>query len=308
MLLSQNVRNLTSFQLETYLNTEVIGVGQDIKGRQGMRLVGGPMSLQRSYGDDNVPVTLQPCVTSELTGEAVTTQQWQFNVSGPNFLSNPATQMCMNMDDCNSDVIVYQCVTSGPTCAGPTSLAVEQFYWPGDGTIRSGMGGCLTSQGSGSQVVTAPCLPSMASQQFTYDSGKQTFSTSSGQCLTAGGTVGARSSIWGRPLVDGSWAVAFFNADIAPVNLTCASDCMSAFGWEDNQLVDVRDLWAHQDVGTVDVSTGISVTNLPADGGVQLFKFTPVWPEAAVSAKEAEPAPVKKSKKSPRNSRKPLNN
>ncbi len=49
MILSQNIRNLSAFQLSTYLNSEVIGVGQDIRGRQGQRLAGGPLSTSGMY-------------------------------------------------------------------------------------------------------------------------------------------------------------------------------------------------------------------------------------------------------------------
>jgi alpha-galactosidase len=44
MLMSSNVRNLTAFQRETYLNLEVIAVNQDVLGRAGQRLVGGSLS------------------------------------------------------------------------------------------------------------------------------------------------------------------------------------------------------------------------------------------------------------------------
>jgi hypothetical protein len=44
MLMSSNVRNLTTFQRETYLNLEVIAVNQDVLGRAGQRLVGGSLS------------------------------------------------------------------------------------------------------------------------------------------------------------------------------------------------------------------------------------------------------------------------
>lgn len=41
MLISGNVREMTAMNLETYLNAEVIAVGQDVLGRQGYRIGGG---------------------------------------------------------------------------------------------------------------------------------------------------------------------------------------------------------------------------------------------------------------------------
>lgn len=285
MLLSSNVRNLTAFQLETYSNEEIIGVGQDIKGRQGQRLIGGAMSLSRAYKDGNIPVTLQTCA-SGVDGTTVTPQQWQWNVSAPMYVSNPSTSTCMNQDDCGSDVIVFDCVTSGGTCTGPNSYTNLQYYLAGDGTMRSAMNNqCITAAGTGNQVNVMPCT-GLANQQFAYDPTAQTIKNGD-LCLTAGGAPGSRASIWGRPLSDGSWAVGFFNADITPVNLTCAADCMEAFGWQPNQVLAVRDLWAHEDLGFTNATVGWSVTSLPPDGGVEVFRFSPYWntTQTAVSGK-----------------------
>lgn len=52
LLLSNNVRNLTSFQLETYLNREVIAVNQDVLGRPGSRLVGGQLAKSQAFATD----------------------------------------------------------------------------------------------------------------------------------------------------------------------------------------------------------------------------------------------------------------
>eukprot|EP01120_Amphizonella_sp_Union-15-10_P009643 TRINITY_DN36_c0_g1_i1.p1 TRINITY_DN36_c0_g1~~TRINITY_DN36_c0_g1_i1.p1 ORF type:complete len:414 (-),score=103.15 TRINITY_DN36_c0_g1_i1:32-1273(-) len=43
LLIGSNIRNLSPFDLETYTNTEVIAVDQDPLGKQGKRVVGGPL-------------------------------------------------------------------------------------------------------------------------------------------------------------------------------------------------------------------------------------------------------------------------
>jgi len=305
LLLSQNVRNLSSYRLETYLNEEVIGVNQDIFGRQGQLLAGGHVSMApralnshmarrfngsvpdprsvfskkdlsvlhgRHWGSDGqAPLTLTACA-------AVTSQQWQWNVSAPGYLTNVATQLCANIDNCGTAIIGYTCVTSGGTCCGSSCYAGLQFFIAADGTFRSPSQPtmCVTNMGAGQQAALAPCQPGLATQQFTYDAAAQTIaqSTADGkQCLTVG-TGAEAAAVIGRPLVDGSWAVAFLNAGPFPVNLTCGAGCLNQTGWEPEQVLAVRDLWAHEDLPDILASGSLS-PSLPADGGVALYKLTP---------------------------------
>jgi Alpha galactosidase A len=94
MLLSSNVRNLTAFQLETYLNKEVIAVNQDPLGRQGQRLVGGPISSGGANG--NVQATVQACTPGN------TAQQWALNSPQQNYIQNIGSNLCLNTDDCQT--------------------------------------------------------------------------------------------------------------------------------------------------------------------------------------------------------------
>jgi len=266
MLLSQNVRNLTSYQLETYSNREVIAVGQDPLGRQGMRLVGAAIT---SAGTLLTPLTIQSC-----NGGA--DQVWAWNVTAPEFLTNPDSGLCANVDNCGTDLIAYHCVTSGGTCAGPTSYANEEFVLRMDGTLRSALSAdtCVTSFGTGHPLALSPCKGTPA-QLWKYDSGKKTLSQSGG-CITVGGTT-VSTNVWGRPLMDGGWAVAFLNAESTPVSMTCSSECLGMTGWDQNQVIHVRDLWAKMDLAPTTVSKGVSVSNVEANGGISLLKLTPFW-------------------------------
>jgi len=96
-----------------------------------------------------------------------------------------------------------------------------------------------------------------------------------GGCLADGGT-GVRTNVWGRPLADGGWALAFINAESQSMSVVCGSDCPSVTGWEANQVLRVRDLWAKKDVESTSVMKGISV-ELEGDGGVAMFKVSPNW-------------------------------
>jgi len=51
LLIGSNVRNLSAWDLETYSNKEVIDVDQDPSGKQGVRLVGGDMTVGKEFGE-----------------------------------------------------------------------------------------------------------------------------------------------------------------------------------------------------------------------------------------------------------------
>jgi len=264
LLLSQNVRNLTAYQLETYLNPEVIAINQDPLGRQGQRLQGGNLGR----GTANSPLTLQKCTKDP-------SQSWKWNVTAPFFLTNMPSKLCANVDDCGTDLIAFPCVTSGGTCAGPNSYANEQFHMMSSGQIKSALNGyCLTQRGLGYQVVIGPCYPT-PSQVWNYDAANGSLQ-SGGGCLTLGGTLGANSNIWGRPLFDGSWAVAFVNVGSSTLNMNCDFHCLSTTGWGASQSLGVRDLWKRQTLPSRTAGEGIAAV-VPGNGGIALFKLTPRW-------------------------------
>lgn len=278
MLLSQNILNWTTYQIQTYTNAEVIAVGQDKLGRAGQRLAGGTFLPS---GDGNIPVTATPCQTSRLTGQAVSTQQWTYNSPQSGFLTNVANKQCMNVDDCGAGVITFPCVTSGGTCAGPTSYANEQFNFSTNGPVpqmtNAMQGQCITSQGVGNQVQLSGCVQSNTAQTWSYDAASMTINNGQGLCLSTAGALNNTANVWGRPLADGSWALVFMNAGETDVALTCDSACLSVTGWDATQLLLVRDLWAQSNVGNITVAQGLSVPDLAADGGVQMYKLTPIF-------------------------------
>jgi len=272
MLMSSNVRNLTDFQRETYLNAEVIAVGQDALGRQGQRLVGGPLS---GGGDGNVPTSLQQCAAGSPA------QQWVADAPAAGYLQNPASATCLNSDDCGAAVIMYTCITSGSTCCGDGCLDNLKFSVNANGTLTtpSQQGNCARDNGSGSQITLEACSPGNAAQLGWKLNADKTV-THGGLCLTAGGGDNgtAIANIWGRTLSDGGLALVFINADkTLTANLTCDAACLSVAGWEPSQKLSVRDLWAKQDLAPTTAAVGVSVPSLEADGGVAMFKLLPIW-------------------------------
>jgi len=92
------------------------------------------------------------------------------------------------------------------------------------------------------------------------------------------GSTGTRMNIWGRPLQDGSWAIAFINANpTTAMTAVCAGTCLNATGWDSSQVLIVRDLWKKMDLPRTTVKNGVGVSGLVKNGGVALFRITPVW-------------------------------
>lgn len=271
LLMSSNVRNLTAFQLETYSNVEVIAVDQDILGRPGQRLVGGDLS---GGGSDTTPTTLQTCVDNSPA------QQWSFNTPATGYMQNIGSTLCLNTDDCSPNIQMFECILNGPTCCGATCVDNMKFIFNTNGSITSPSmpGTCLTDNGLGNQVSLQTCGSSV-SQVYTFDATAKTVRGGvNNLCLTAGSMSNAtQANIWGRPLSDGSWAFTFINAHpTQPQDLVCDQACLSATGWEPEILLSVRDLWAHSYLANTTAGVGISVSQLAPNGGVEMYKLTPL--------------------------------
>jgi hypothetical protein len=76
----------------------------------------------------------------------------------PRYLSNVATTLCLNVDDCGEEIIAFTCVTSGGTCCGATCYDGLVFALQADGSLSSPSqpGQCVTFQ-VGSCLVRVAC-------------------------------------------------------------------------------------------------------------------------------------------------------
>jgi hypothetical protein len=97
-------------------------------------------------------------------------QIWQLDSPAPGYLSSgkgPA-QTCLNILACDSNVIYYDCVTSGGTCCGADCYANLQWSFNANGTVTSPLdGACLTATANES-LVMAPC-GSAANQSWLFE-------------------------------------------------------------------------------------------------------------------------------------------
>jgi len=257
LLISANIREMSAFTLETYSNTEVIAVDQDPLGKQGKRLVGGPLSPQISGAH------LTVCDGSKA-------QQWTWNDPMVNFVHNKDAEFCLNIDNCGTGVIYYPCVTTGGTCAGPNSYANEQFEINAQNQLISLLNNkCVTVQPTGS-ISLDNCVPNNAGQKWSYQANTLAL-IQDGRCLTVGAPT--KDNVWARPLFDGSWAVVFLNVGASSSNTTCDASCFQQMGFTPSTQLVVRDLWQHKNIGTTTAST-YTVYNIPPQGGSVMLKFT----------------------------------
>eukprot|EP01121_Diplochlamys_sp_Union-15-3_P001049 TRINITY_DN1090_c0_g1_i1.p1 TRINITY_DN1090_c0_g1~~TRINITY_DN1090_c0_g1_i1.p1 ORF type:complete len:520 (+),score=61.44 TRINITY_DN1090_c0_g1_i1:109-1668(+) len=251
LLISANIRNLSPYDLETYSNSEVIAVNQDPLGKQGIRLAGGPLS--------NGGAHLKTCDGSAW-------QKWDLDTPMAGFVYNKETKLCLNVDDCGTDLIYYSCVTSGGTCAGSNSYANEQFKFNGNGQFVSALNSkCVTTRTDNLFLDT--CNTSDISQKWEYSNGEI---KTNGLCLS---TLGNPTNVWGRSLHDGSWAVLFINIGLTDIDVTCDSDCFKQMGFTAGSVINIRDLWKHEDIGTIS-TLSYTVNKVPVEGGSVMLKFT----------------------------------
>ena len=313
MLLSQTIVNMTAHRLATYSNQEVIAVGQDILGRQGQRVAGGNVQLARrnladslsrryngkvpdprkvlspkelkaargvSANDGDPPLTMTTC-------NAGASQKWSFDIKAPGYLSNTATGLCANADDCGTNIIAYECVTTGGTCCGTSCYDGLKFAINANGSMTTpgAPGQCVTGGGVGTQLSLTPCS-SISTQKFNYDTTTQQIimnDASSSLCVTLGDGSN-KTAVFGRPLADGGVALAFLNAGSTSADVSCDIDCLSTMGFEVGQVFTARDLWAQENLPNF--VGGITAPALDADGGIAMIKIMPLFNTTLPTAEE----------------------
>jgi hypothetical protein len=138
----------------------------------------------------------------------------------------------------------------------------------------------VTSNGGDSSLSLSSCIPDLPSQKFVYNNVTKTITNpASNMCVTFGNPSFNLTNVWGRPLADGAWAISFLNVDVSDHNVTCDyATCLSQTGWDADQQLKVRDLWALQDLGIIKAGDGLAPPMpVQADGGAVLYRVTPVF-------------------------------
>jgi hypothetical protein len=280
LIIGCDVTNMDTNTQTILMNSEVIALNQDALGVQGYRVAS--TSTPAPNGATNVIVGT--CNSSDPS------QKWTY---GSDMKYREALDgRCLDIDECDTDpsgdnVSVYDCHTlddekdshkkKGTRKPGGDCGGVNQ-QWSNinsDGTITSKMDGyCLdVYMGSdptqyGKNVQAYPCDYG-SNEKWSFDSTTGLIKVqSSGLCLQLDNGSGGAHEVWAGPLVNNCWAVILFNRDSVNVNITAY---WTDIGLNPSTNYVVRDLWAHQNLGTYNTA----FTAMVNTHGVVVVKLTP---------------------------------
>jgi len=277
LLISANVINMSATNLATYKNKEVIAVNQDPLGKQGTRVMGGSL-LDSIFTDDgvhrahNTPASLTACNPKDAA------QKWSENAPASGYFQNPSSKLCLNVDDCGSDLIYFTCVQSGGTCCGATCYNNMQFAVSG-GQLTTPMHPGQCGADMGGHVTFGPCSAA-AHQNWTFSETTGAISVTVGDTTTCLSTnvappTASPLNVWARPLSGGSWAAVFLNIGPNASDVTCDADCFAAMGIAASDQMVATDLWDTDPSPKPIPFTGAKFTapNLAAEGGSAMYTF-----------------------------------
>lgn len=137
-----------------------------------------PDSVTDSVG----PVSLSRCISGKQS------QQWVGNAPASEYLQNAGNGACLNVDGCGTNVITYDCVTTGGTCCGPECYdGLKWVYDSTSNTLTSKLrNACLgTSPSAPYSLVAQPCTGSPAQQWRVSATDHTILHTEDGLCLDA---------------------------------------------------------------------------------------------------------------------------
>jgi hypothetical protein len=147
---------------------------------------------------DGLAAQLQPC------SPAAAEQQWTWDSVAPGYLSG-ALGECFNVYGCKSDLVYWQCVTSGGTCCGADCYAGLEWARPTetDGFVVSALPGGLCATAStpvsaASTLSLAPCAGA-AGQRWDYNESARLLALrGTGLCLSQPPPGPAYARVCGR--------------------------------------------------------------------------------------------------------------
>ena len=240
LILSLNVRNLSSYDLATYANEEAIAIDQDSLALAGVRLVGGNLTTTPPVPPTPSPVP--PPGTTVLKDYNVVRGQCDA-------CTESQTGCCLNQSNPNADVqyLSHHTSRSLEACArlcrafGQPQKRCHSFVW---------------------NSRNHDCFGRL---DTTFDRNNSKYADSPG---IFSGTFVARhrsppvqqatvtTNIWGKRLSDGGFALLFLNVGVQPASLVCDEVCLRKLrippaGATPGRRFRVRDIWAHTDLPDV---------------------------------------------------------
>eukprot|EP01111_Echinosteliopsis_oligospora_P002805 TRINITY_DN1438_c0_g1_i1.p1 TRINITY_DN1438_c0_g1~~TRINITY_DN1438_c0_g1_i1.p1 ORF type:complete len:510 (+),score=182.54 TRINITY_DN1438_c0_g1_i1:69-1598(+) len=248
LIIGCDVTSMSNETIEILTNEEVIAINQDDLGVQGKK-------VKIITADTPAPVSAVDCDGSK-------SQQWI--LYNDDYTIRSVDGLCLNIPDC-SDKDTTQLVTS--SCSGNGTCAASQWHVNSDNTITNVQNGkCIDMYDDYGPVVDIYGCHAGQNQQWTYDPASMTL-TSLGKCLDAAQSSG-NLEVWAGPLAGDAVVVILFNRSPSSASITAD---WTDIGLEASVTADVRDLWAHSDLGK---STG-SFTATVNSHGVVMVKISP---------------------------------
>lgn len=263
MLLTGNLSALDPYVLATWGNVEAVAINQDVANT----FIQLPL-------DSTPPLRFTPASVAECGGEPAG-QTWKFNVPATDYLNNAANNVCLNVANCETEVIYDGC-TTGKTCNPPGEYYNQQWTLDARGALVSALPGgpCATVDPDGTVTLTACASPPSSAQVWRYtNSSGQLVLVADGRCLTVNAPPPPswESVAVGRELEDGSWALFGLNNANSSAPLVCGQPCLDAMGLYGKTLK-IRDVWAHQDLPQVSGATELQLP-APPNGGSAFWRL-----------------------------------
>ena len=271
MLLTGNLSSLDPYALQTWGNPEAVAINQDYPYLPFVVLTpdAPPPSLPSS--------SYTPARVAECGGEP-SAQAWQLNDPRSSFIFNPASQQCLNVDACGTEIIYDGCTTSGSTCAGVNKFSNEEWNLTPTGALISALPGarCATVAADSTVSLATCATPLPASQKWTYVNATGELLTGAGLCLTVSSAPPPSelsTLLVGRPMSDGSWALLALNNQATNDTIVCGDACFAAMNFPKGTALVVRDVWLHAAVTPATAGTPYSIAVGP-DGASVLLRLS----------------------------------
>ena len=278
LLISANVRNMSKMNLATYSNAKVIAVSQDSLAYPGIRMAGDSVSPGGGGGGGSQHATLSTCNAADAT------QQWGINTPASGYVHNNATNKCLNVDNCGTDVIYYACVMEG--CCG-SDCNNMRFQVTNDNKLVSpnNPGKCVSSAGGTLNFVDCSAVnggddgggaeAALSDDMYwTYDAKSKLVANGRARtgCISTAQPKLAGTNVWGRKLANADVAVVFLNAGTQEAAVVCDASCWAKIGVPGGATLKMTELYSGEAV-TGQSSAGYSVT-LPGEGGSAMYRVS----------------------------------
>ena len=254
MLMTGNLSALPPYVLETWGNSEAVKINQDYPYKP---FIVQNHTVTHSVQTDADNLSYTQAVLAECGGEP-TLQNWTLSDAShlptfpPGFLFNPASEQCLNVDNCQTEIIYDGCTTQKGTCSGPNTYKNEQWSFQNGALVSYLSPGNLCATASSSNTLSlSTCLsPPSPEQSFSYSYSTGQVLGKGGLCLTAPGSPAPPSNeiqtlLISREMSDGSWAMLALNNLDHNATIICDAECFTKMGFSSTDVITVRDVFLH---------------------------------------------------------------